>query len=360
MNASQSIFVAPLLGLLWATSALGACGGSDGATINADGADASTGTGQPSPDGAVASSGDGAATATDATTPSPPPIACAGGGSCVPPAPGGWTGPVVVAEASGAAPACPTAMPQKAFEHHKNIVAQAAPCTCSCDLKGEKCVGNASFSSYGSVDCSVNSCGGSEPITVGECSPFITVNCGAGPDKTVGWKTSTNLTAQGRCDAALDPTPPPAATWEKTVVGCGSLSLSQGTCAAGNVCAPGGDAPFGTRHCIFATGDQACPAGPYTTKSLVYDAFDDTRSCGACSCTGPTGLSCASSIAFYSGAGCTSLKGSSTLPGCVAKPITSGYFRVSANAVGGTCTPSAPAPTGAATPKSPTTVCCIP
>lgn len=73
MNASQSIFVAPLLGLLWATNAVGACGGSDGATINADGADASTGTGQPSPDGAVASSGDGAATATDATTPSPPP-----------------------------------------------------------------------------------------------------------------------------------------------------------------------------------------------------------------------------------------------------------------------------------------------
>jgi hypothetical protein len=69
----------------------------------------------------------------------------------------------------------------------------------------------------------------------------------------------------------------------------------QDKCRDGSVCVSSQPAA-----CIFHLGaDVACPAGAYTERSVFFSDIKDSRSCTACSCGLPTGISCATRISVF-------------------------------------------------------------
>jgi hypothetical protein len=121
--------------------------------------------------------------------------------------------------------------------------------------------------------------------------------------------------------------------------------------------------------CIYHDDDVDCPIqfSPYVEKHVFYQHFEDTRSCTPCACSSPSGSTCSSTASVYTDGACSTLAYSTTLtaagPACQDLPAGSPLGSKSATPPAyspGTCAPGGGEPTGAATPITAATLCCLP
>lgn len=324
--------------LLPGDSAVGAgdagSGGADSATASSDaGASGDTGTGSDA-------AGD------DAATP-----AC----DCVPSAPGGWDGPVLVYEGASAAPACGGAYPDEVAEGGTALSADPASCsTCTCSGTGD-CDMPLGFES-GGVDAS---CGGA-------CLSSVTSNCALlSPSCVVGQATTwvenhPPANAGTGCAPSAQAPSVSAASWDANARACApDVTLERAICDAGELCAPEG--PFAGALCVYQDGDVACPASGYSDRHVYFTTIGDDRDCSACSC----GAECDYTWHFFDGADTTCASPIASLTAahqCVAVTPASDSIRVGAEIASptGACIASGGDPTGSADAQTPITFCCLP
>jgi hypothetical protein len=164
--------------------------------------------------------------------------------------------------------------------------------------------------------------------------------------------TRPPFSSSAGCTAVPDTTVPPL-TWEESHRGCGFGAPT--TCGDDEVCVPERDA--GQRLCVWVEGDATCPATFPERLDTAEDATDN-RACGTCSCGSVSGM-CGGAVSITNSCPGTLLYSRISVAACqdaesLPTPMhASGGFVPSA-----TCPPSTPAPTGAATPTMPRTVCC--
>jgi hypothetical protein len=140
-----------------------------------------------------------------------------------------------------------------------------------------------------------------------------------------------------------------------------TVAASQVDCPAGSVCAPSPAPPFGPGACIAALGDLPCPLQGYTAKHVFFRSADDARGCTTCTCGGAVNPACTATLSDYpQNQSCTGQPISYQAPFACVPVDMPRDFQVQVTTAGGACPPSQSAPTGAATPASPLTVCCTP
>ncbi len=212
---------------------------------------------------------------------------CATAETCLPAVPpGGWTGPVTIAQGSTTA-LCQGGWTQDAsLSAKQGLDGGAEACSCSC-------TGDPGCGSQITVTGSgVAGCG-----TPCDSSFFLGSTCQKLPTCSKYMKLSplnVNKKCAGKKTEAI-----PAPSWQTEVTACRATGAS---CANGGVCAPAVLSPF-DRFCIARVGDIAtCPAG-YPNRELAHKAFLDTRACdGACTCSGF--ITNKSEVKVYAGGGC--------------------------------------------------------
>jgi hypothetical protein len=196
----------------------------------------------------------------------------------------------------------------------------------------------------------------------GGCTAADGIDAGAfgdGGSLTIAAPTVTDA----GCTAIQPPTPDAGPTWSYALACMGQAG---GACAGGFFCAPPQVAGF--EVCVALDGDEECVGSTYTEKHLAFLGVDDTRSCSPCTCGAPSGGKCTATISVYANGACASdevygLTIDSTMPEWCFDVTTGPLLSKSASPPtydAGPCPPSGGAPTGTATPTSPTTFCCIP
>jgi hypothetical protein len=264
-------------GLLLATAA---CGLEDGGVITgAPGDDASNIGPDASSDGSSATDSPGNA---DTAVPcNADPASCTLAGVVA-----GWT-PVALTTASS--PTCPAAFgqPQPLVS---NPAAGAGACDCAaaspvsptCDNGTLAFKVNAgAFTTCGLSGLAVAVAGGTCTPISGYLADYVSVDA---PPATGGSCTGTKTIDSSKLTTS------------------GSLACSPISCPE-SVCA--GVVPPGFAACIEATGDVACPSGPFSTKQLVGDSA--TLDCSACSCAA-TATCSGGSVAMWSDSACGASK----------------------------------------------------
>lgn len=156
-------------------------------------------------------------------------------------------------------------------------------------------------------------------------------------------------------------------TWGEGVKACKAAADLEG-CSGTQVCVPRPAAPFEPRVCISKAGDNACPAGAFSLKSVSYDDFQDTRDCTACTCGAATGGTCKLTISLFSDVplnSCNIPLAMVESNACVDIPtnarVSSRTSAVTQAPAGGSCSVSGGGvASGGVTPTGPTTFCCLP
>jgi hypothetical protein len=288
--------------------------------------------------------------------------ACAGGhGSiagydCVPPAPGGWTGPLAFWDDAGTTPhTCDASYTSMTYTGSSMLAVPPAVCsTCTC---GAVTNGTCQAAVWGSTNaCVSDSVGLLYPLTVG-CANF------GGPSYPYAHHEGDGV-AGAHCGAPSPQTPTlPPTSWGRTGTACGLPAPASTTgCTSGDVCVavPPTGVPGAYHLCISQAGDLACPSD-YPTKFVTYTGTTEGRSCTACGCTLNSG-SCAGTIHFYSDGGCGSEIASAGLTTALQCQALGGNFQSArvdwSGPTGASCNPQASSPTGTVTPATPTTFCC--
>jgi hypothetical protein len=305
----------------------------------------------------------------------------------------------------GGDPGCPSTYPVQAYAGNGQFNAPAAQCsTCTCgNPSGQQC------QATGPVDMQMSPsypntidfilvtdgvCGGSSQCSGQLQVPNTWTGACYGPNGWLGGQTTcgagSNCTnGTGACNKSLvmqplqvtggqcapstqSPTVPPV-TWGALGDACGGEAMITKGCNAGRVCLPKAQAPFQSGLCVEKGGNNTCPpvaGSPYTVKHLFYGSASDTRGCSDCACDPPAGGTCSATVKVYSDGTidtCSTLvatlNATTTAGDC--KNLTGnpqvGSRQATFSAVtGGTCNPTGGQATGAATPQSPTTFCCIP
>ena len=272
--------------------------------------------------------------------------------SCVSAAPQGWTGHVVLFVGKGPTPpSCAEPFPTLTFSGWTALVPEDAQCACACGSpSGFTC--NGSFILANNSNC-LPALMLQPAVLPGSCqdadvSPSSVTHAGA-----------TSTASGGSCDVTNDNALVPQAVWSKQVRACaGKL----GKCAGG-VCAPKSLDGFDPGVCIYRTGLQTCPVGPYANRVLMYpvDGVVDTRACSKCTCG--IAVDCSKPFEVWSGANCS---GSllATLPvGAACTPLASPDASVSIKAPtpSAKCAAAGGEPTGSVVedPSNAVTFCCI-
>jgi hypothetical protein len=117
--------------------------------------------------------------------------------------------------------------------------------------------------------------------------------------------------------------------------------------------------------CIDITGDRTCP-DEFGDKHVVYDHFDDGRTCSACACSAPTGGKCSGAISIFKDGACGTnpvlvLTAMSDATICGELPPGGALGSKSAGPLThtpGSCQPSGGDSQGTAEPVEATTFCC--
>ena len=293
---------------------------------------------------------------------------CDAGFTCTPPPPTDWTGPVAFFEGPGsqAAPSCGSAYPFLLVDGVDGILAASASCpACTCGVpKGVAC-DIAQLRLYGADACMGG--GGTLTIAANACIGFVSMTDPA----SAQWATA--LPGGGVCfpKASSPPVVPPIG-WEQRARVCGGGSIGGG-CGV-NQCMPRPSENFGKTLCIAHSGEVACPAGPYTDRSVYFTAASDSRSCTNCDCGAPTGMVCTGKLALATDTGCTADVTTLTTVGqCVhldpdpTPPPEPSAYKTLRSVVytpgasqGGGCSSVPSVASGEATPIDPVTVCCAP
>jgi len=110
--------------------------------------------------------------------------------------------------------------------------------------------------------------------------------------------------------------------------------------------------------CISRDGENECPGGDYTQRSVYYRSNEDTRTCSACTCDGAA--SCGGELRTFNDFGCPAGGGTGfPLNSCEQMPVSADYS-VGASVTGNAANCSAADVTsmGEATPTGAVTVCC--
>ncbi len=295
---------------------------------------------------------------------SPPPPACGGALACVPAAPPGWAGPQELYAGTSAAPSC-TADFAPAYAGNAGLTAPADACSCSCGPSATQC-GAPTLTLYPAVCVAGNGCTcagtGCDTVSLqaGACAKVD--GTGACPKGTTAMSAPAPAVVGGSC--APDPGQKVVPIgWGTFAQACSStVMVAQVDCQPGSVCAPKPMAPYGAALCISQAGNLSCPTQGYTSKQLFYGGVDDQRDCTACTCGNPAGASCDATLDVYmstdgSCTGTPDLYGAPFSCDSVDQPVDLRFVVTSQN---GSCAASPVGPTGAATPTSPTTFCCLP
>jgi len=283
------------------------------------------------------------------------PGTCGTGMQCATSAPAGWTGPVelyIAPVAQGAPPSCGAGFAATpVFDGNAMLIAPPATCSmCSCGaVMGESCDGPVMTFFF---DSSCQTAAGTQTVT-SSCQPTTLAQ-----SVTV----AAPLAAGGMCPATggMATTTPPV--WGQVARACAPTSTPEGSCTAGEVCAPAPASPFSTSTCVMQTGTAtACPSAYPTGPQLFYAGVSDPRTCSACQCGAPTGAQCT----IGSPAITNCIGGSLNAPSaCVAftgpSPVTLASTPMLTNAGSCTVTAGTGTPTGTATGASPTSFCCTP
>jgi hypothetical protein len=285
-----------------------------------------------------------------------PPPTCSGAFACVPPAPPSWNGPLeLYAGAAGTPPACSMHFVD-AYDGVGELNAPPATCGCSCGSPTVTCTAGG-LTLYDGACTSTTPCD-MVPLADGAC---VEVNAnGKCSFTTLSAILSAPQVASASCAAQGSKTVPPAA-WGLQARACASsVALEKLDCTGGAVCAPQPQSPFEAKVCVAATGQQACPSGPYSVQHVFYGGVDDTRDCSACTCPAPANASCASSaVAYISSDGSCSGMTTTVASGC-GQLLTPKDVRLTVTPSSGGCGSGQSAPTGTADPTQPTTFCCLP
>jgi len=316
----------------------------------------------------------------------------AAGYECVDPVPAGWEAPGYVALYEGATgqtpPACPTDMPTQVFTGNATLNVQPTTCTaCGCTAPtGQDCLLSGDLDTSPSspgiqamqvrnVPCSNPAATHISTLTVpdppwgGACYhdemlPAGQLCSGLGCNASV--QASLPSVAGGTCTATGGVAGKPMPKWAAAAAACHGTRQGAG-CAGSQVCMPKPANPFKGHVCIEQPGDVACPAGSFSSKTVYFNDFDDTRGCTGCQCGPASGGSCEITLTLYSDQAanvCTTAVGTVKTGQCADLLGNPGIFgwtdQVSKQPSGGSCQPTAPsAPTGMVTPKGPTTFCCL-
>ncbi len=271
--------------------------------------------------------------------------------TCVPKPPGDWQGPLIVFEGSGSPPPTPPACPpgyrtDTAFDGNANLVAPDASCKCECGPEaGSSCTAKLTF--FNDKTCLTPCVSGSEAVVGPKCTA-LPASCG-GAKAAMTYKPGTCQAKQ------IDKTTAPTA-WSSQARLCAPIAPSDAGCAADRTSTPTTSLPFATNtYCIAKTGEDECPP-IYPRKRVYYAAVRDDRDC-ECSCKSATGGSCSGDVQTADDATtCVAgIKIVETDGGCYETKKAGGIFPAVIKP--GACEPESK-PKGAATPTTPTTVCC--
>jgi hypothetical protein len=273
------------------------------------------------------------------------------GNACLPPVPGGWTGPLALFEVAPAEslPSCNlTGWPTTLGDYFGDLDEGTAICDCDCEpAAGIVCNGNPSYCSRGNMS-QCNLVCTPTPFTSGACLPAVSPVY-----LSLFAPTPSNV---GSCTA--EPTVElPTAEWGVKSRACQGATTTPDGCDAGEVCAP---RPVGGEMCIVSAGDVACPGSGWNAKHLRHTSFADTRDCSACSCGGATST-CGGTLFFTdpgsSNCGAGSFLVDTVNAGACSALDDASYMQYQPSP-SGTCPPSGGALSGDVTLDGTATYCC--
>jgi hypothetical protein len=280
--------------------------------------------------------------------------------TCEPVAPSGWSGPYEISEVSGSSPtACGANYPNQKIVAGASPNAPPASCDCSCgEAVGSGCAAP-TLTLYNNSPCDDASLCKTVDASTESCLDLDPMCGGA------HMSLSAPTPIVGSC-APMGKTSVVDAGWETTLGVCGTATppaYVKGICEPEQVCVPVLDGvPFGGTYCIASTGNNSCPAGPYSEKKVYYRSGTDTRGCTACDCK-PPNVTCTNGVvATFNNTGCPSPPHNTFMASTACMPIggdKSALF-IDAEVSSGPCAPTGGAPTGAFMPMNPVTICCEP
>ncbi len=240
-----------------------------------------------------------------------------------------WTG------AQAEAPPCPANAATPYRTGYADLIAPGVcdACTCNapaCVLPGgvtassSSCPGSAPGSVYTDVDA--------PPAWDGACTSTGNVPFSDAVSMEITAPTVTACAPVTTAVAAKFAPP----SWGKYVLTC--QGTAYGRCDdSGSSCVPAPDPRF--RLCLersdmYAQPEtDACP-DDYPERHLVFQEFDDLRSCTPCACDAPIGSDCSALLSTYGNAGCTDIIGSNALsiadPVCMNNATSTGLASIAA------------------------------
>lgn len=199
---------------------------------------------------------------------------------CVPAPPSGWDGIGWLTSKSAAE--CPDEMPtSQVLYDPEDLNALPATCSCSCGSpNGVQC--QSALSCYNDQQCG-------QTLVY---QSLVSTSCQQFSLFPPNWSCTTSALSVtgGSCPAGPVTDSVPTLTWPSDTSAC--LRETPGVCDGGEACIP--RLPSGAvGPCIARAGDHPCPSG-YSDKTIRYDgSYTDTRGCGPCQCSAPTGGTCA-------------------------------------------------------------------
>lgn len=357
--------------------------GTGGTTSGSSSSSSSTGGGGSAPEDCLNGADDNGDDKIDCADPQ-----CALDYECVDPAPSGWSTPGLVALYEGSSsqspPSCPSGMDTKVYAGKAGFNAPASCSSCDCaPPAGQDCKLvtdlNPSVSGIQAMQVSNMPCfqAATQLSTLTVPDPWAGVcihqeslaggqTCNGQPCNTSVQSTLPTVSG-GTCTPTGGAPNGPAPTWSSAAVACTGSRLGGG-CQGGQVCAPKPKAPFKAHVCVEQAGDVSCPSGSgYSNKNVYFEDFDDKRDCTACQCGAASGGSCEITLSLWS----DPALGACNTPAAAFKagqcqdlsgnPAIHGWTeQITKPPSGGKCSPTTTStPLGQATPKTPTTFCCL-
>ncbi|MRG98286.1 hypothetical protein [Polyangium spumosum] len=300
-------------------------------------------------------------------------------GDCAPFRPAGFTFPFLawIGPNDGTAPACPDAAPVEQYTWYADLVIPPKPCgPCSCRPSTGACTLPSTITAHaapctppeGTIATPTNPPAGWDGACTAEGAIPADLSCGPGVP-CVQSVTFGPLGVEDETCMAVDASnsttvPPPVPSFSQLARICEGSAF--GACESDEHCIPAEQDGF--RHCVERLGIHACPAEDYIDRVIVYEAFEDHRTCSPCTCGAPEGSSCSAWITLYEDAACSAdtfkASASSTKPTCLdINPEGQGIAAKAATAPtyhAGVCEASGGELSGDVALVGPRTLCCRP
>lgn len=282
------------------------------------------------------------------------------GCACVAEPVDGWLGPLV-RDVSAEVDGCSAPYPDELARGGLSVAFEPASCSCSCESTDVVCSSGAiSISATDGDQCDAL-CSALVSLPVDSCveaSLARPVGCVDAPPAALSASDALAGSWSGSCSPVAAPPVLADPSWQDALIVCEGTVLREG-CVKGETCVP---TPRGTqRICIAREGEQACPSGPYTDRSVLGRAFNDTRDCEACSCGDG---SCVGAVELFTTAACAGVVSASIdtgEPTCTDIGKSDALsMRFAALREQTACQPSLPAATGEVMPSEQLTLCCLP